>query len=56
VAARKDQYSQQARRIREIIPGLPISTRQFDELIAMCRDLDGEARADRLIQLTLAKA
>jgi 2-methylcitrate dehydratase PrpD len=49
-------FGEEARRIREIIPGLPIRTARFDEIIATCRDLDRQDRADRLIQLTLATA
>ena len=49
-------FGEEARRIREIIPGLPISEARFDEIIATCRDLDRQDRADRLIQLMLAAA
>jgi len=47
-------FGEEARRIRDIIPGLPIPAAQFDTLIATCRDLEQHARADRLIQLTLS--
>lgn len=49
-------FDEEARRIREVIPGLPISAAQFDEIIATCRDLDRHERAGRLIQLTLKPA
>src|SRR5207245_5666325 len=45
-------FAEETRRIREVIPGLPIPAAQFEEIIATCRDLDREARADRLVQLT----
>jgi hypothetical protein len=47
---------EEARRIRDVIPGLPIPAAQFEALIAACRDLDRQDRADRLIQLTLKPA
>ena len=46
-------FDEEARRIRDVIPGLPIPAAQFEDLIATCRDLDRQDRADRLIQLTL---
>jgi 2-methylcitrate dehydratase PrpD len=46
-------FDEEVRRIRGVIPGLPIPPAQFDQIISTCRDLDREARADRLIQLTL---
>ena len=46
-------FDEEARRIRDVIPGLPIPAPQFEEIIATCRDLDRQDRADRLIQLTL---
>jgi hypothetical protein len=39
-----------------VIPGLPIPAAQFEEIIATCRDLDKQDRADRLVPLTLKKA
>jgi 2-methylcitrate dehydratase PrpD len=45
--------NEEARRIRDVIPGLPIPAAQFEAIIATCRDLDRQDRADRLIQLTL---
>jgi 2-methylcitrate dehydratase PrpD len=49
-------FTEEARRIRDVIPGLPIPGAQFEDLVATCRDLDGQDRADRLVQLTLKKA
>jgi len=49
-------FDEEARRIRDVIPGLPIPAAQFEEIIATCRDLDRQDRADRLVQLTLKKA
>ena len=46
-------FDEEARRIRDVIPGLPIPEAQFESLIATCRDLDQQDRADRLIRLTL---
>jgi 2-methylcitrate dehydratase PrpD len=47
--------NEEARRIRDVIPGIPIPAAQFEDIIATCRDLDQQDRADRLIQLTLKK-
>jgi 2-methylcitrate dehydratase PrpD len=49
-------FDEEARRIREVIPGLPIPAAQFEAIIAACRDLERQPRADRLIQLTLKTA
>ena len=49
-------FAEETRRIREVAPGLPIPAAQFDEIIATCRDLDKQARADALVQLTSKKA
>jgi 2-methylcitrate dehydratase PrpD len=46
-------FEEEARRIREVIPGLPIPAAQFEEIIATCRDLDRADRADALVRLTL---
>jgi 2-methylcitrate dehydratase PrpD len=48
-------FNEEVRRIRDVIPGLPIPAAQFEEIIATCRDLDRQGRADKLIQLTLKK-
>ena len=49
-------FAEETRRIRDVAPGLPIPAGQFDEIIATCRDLDKQPRADALVQLTLKKA
>ena len=45
-------FEEEARRIRGVIPGVPIPEAQFEEIIATCRDLDNERQADKLIKLT----
>ena len=46
-------FDAEARRIRDVIPGLPIPEAQFEEIISTCSNLDSQDRADKLIQLTL---
>ena len=46
-------FDEESRRIRDVIPGLPIPAAQFGNIIATCRDLDRQDRADNLIQLTI---
>jgi 2-methylcitrate dehydratase PrpD len=46
-------YDEEVRRLRDIIPGLPIPSAQFDSIVATCRDLERHDRADALIRLTL---
>ena len=48
-------FTEETRRIREVIPGLPIPRGQFEEIIGTCRDLERAERADALIRLTLKK-
>jgi len=48
-------FDEEARRIRGVIPGLPIPAAQFERLIATCRDLDREAAAATLVELTLSR-
>jgi 2-methylcitrate dehydratase PrpD len=48
-------FEEEARRIRGIIPGLPIAASQFERLIAACRDLDREPSAATLVQLTIKR-
>jgi 2-methylcitrate dehydratase PrpD len=48
-------YDEEARRVRELVPGLPMSAARFEALIEACRDLDGLEKADRLIGLSLAE-
>jgi 2-methylcitrate dehydratase PrpD len=49
-------FDEEARRIRDVVPGLPIPAAQFEEIIATCRGLDRRDRADTLIRLTLKPA
>jgi 2-methylcitrate dehydratase PrpD len=49
-------FDEEVRRIRDVVPGLPIPPAQFDDIIATCRDLDRKDRADRLVHLTLRSA
>ncbi len=46
-------FREQARRIRGIVPGLPIPAAQFESIIETCGDLDRQARADALVKLML---
>ena len=48
-------FEEEARRIREIVPGIPIPAAQYETLISACRDLEREPRAAKLIELTLTK-
>ena len=47
--------NEEVRRIRGVIPGIPIPAAQFEEIIAACLNLDRQDRADTLIRLTLSK-
>lgn len=49
-------FDEEARRIRDVIPGLPIPAAQFETMIATCRDLEREDKADKLVKLTLKQA
>ena len=49
-------FDEEARRLRDVLPGLPVPAAQFEDIIATCRDLDRQARADTLMGLTLTKA
>jgi 2-methylcitrate dehydratase PrpD len=46
-------FEEEARRIRGIVPGLPIPAAQFERLIAACRGLDSLPKASDLVALTL---
>lgn len=46
-------FDEEARRLEEVVPGLPIPAGQFDRLIGVCRELDRVERAGHLVQLTL---
>jgi 2-methylcitrate dehydratase PrpD len=48
-------FDEEARRIRGVVSGIPISADQFEDFISACRNLDSLDRADRLIQLTLPR-
>ena len=49
-------FDEEARRIRPIAPGLPISEAQFERLIDTCRQLDTtDSAASTLIGNTLVK-
>ena len=48
-------FDEEVRRIRGVVPGLPIPAAQFEQIIATCRDLDRQPRADTLVQLTVKK-
>src|SRR5215469_957678 len=43
-------FTQEARRIRGVIPSIPIPAEQFEQIIATCRDLDSQGQISRLIQ------
>ena len=47
-------FEEEARRIRDVVPGLPIPAARFEDIIATCRGLDGIAAAHRLVELTVA--
>ncbi len=46
-------FDEEARRLQEVIPGLPIAAAQFDSIIATCRELEKKERADALVKLTV---
>jgi 2-methylcitrate dehydratase PrpD len=46
-------FNEEVRRLQEVIPGLPIPAAQFESMIAACRDLEKQARADVLVKLTV---
>jgi len=49
------EFDEAARRIEGIVPGLPIPAAQYGDLVAACRDLQKEQRADKLVQLTVKR-
>ncbi len=49
-------FDEEVRRIRGVVPGLPIPPAQFEQIIALCRDLERQERADKLVQLAVQKA
>ena len=46
-------FEEEARRIRDVIPGIPIPEAQFEAIITTCRELDQHEKAAKLISLTL---
>ena len=46
-------FDTHAKRISGIANSLPIPAAQYEQIVATCRDLDKEARADKLVKLTL---
>jgi hypothetical protein len=48
-------FEEEARRIRPVLPGIPISESRWDELVDACRHLDSlDNAAETIIELTLA--
>jgi 2-methylcitrate dehydratase PrpD len=46
-------FEEEARRIAPVREGLPIPAQHFDKIVATCRDLDQQSRADALVKLTM---
>jgi hypothetical protein len=46
-------FEEEARRIRGVTPGIPIPPARFEEIIAMCRELDAQDRVAKLLELTV---
>jgi hypothetical protein len=46
-------FEEEARRIRGVIPCIPIPATQLETIISTCRELERAERADKLVQLTL---
>ncbi|MSQ73688.1 MAG: hypothetical protein EXR27_20790 [Betaproteobacteria bacterium] len=46
-------FDEEVRRLQEVIPGLPIAAAQFNSIIATCRELEKQGRADALVKLTV---
>jgi 2-methylcitrate dehydratase PrpD len=49
-------FEEEVRRIRAIVPGLPIPAAQYEEIIATCRDLEKQEHAATLVALTLKRS
>ncbi len=47
-------FDEEARRIRGVVPGIPIPAARFGELVEACRDLDRARLAHRLAELTVS--
>ena len=48
-------FDTHAKRIQDIANSLPIPAAQYGEIVAACRDLEKEARADKLVRLTVKR-
>ena len=46
-------FEEEARRLSDIVPGLPVSAARFEEIVETCRTLDRQDRASRLVELTI---
>jgi len=46
-------YAEEVRRLRDIVPGLPIPAAQYESLVATCGSLEKEPRGDKLVKLTI---
>ena len=46
-------FDEEARRIRDVVPGLPIPAAQFERSSRRAAISTAQARADKLVQLTL---
>jgi hypothetical protein len=49
-------YDELARRLQDIAPGLPIPAAQFETMVATCRELEKQDRAEALVKLTLKRS
>ena len=47
-------FEEEARRIRDVVPGIPIPAARFEDIVATCRGLDRTDPAHRLVELTVA--
>ena len=48
-------FEEETRRLRDVVPGVPIPAAQFETIVETCRHLDRQDRADTLVRLTLQK-
>ena len=46
-------FEEEARRIQDVAPGLPIPAAQFESIVSTCRDLERQESAAALIKLTI---
>ncbi|MBV9505557.1 MAG: MmgE/PrpD family protein [Acidobacteriia bacterium] len=49
-------FKEEARRIRGVIPGIPIPAAQFEELITTCEGLKTQSQVTKLVELTLKRS